>query len=77
MNNQPNAFIAIFKLVAMIFLGFLLLYIFDTFVLEPFYDVSIIRGYVPNPIYTLMSYTVVFGIPIAIFIRGMLDAMEV
>ena len=55
---------------------FLLFYFIDTFALEPFFKVSLIRGNVPNPIYTLMTYLVMIGVPIGIFITSLSEGFE-
>ena len=69
-------FIALTKLIGMvIILGFFWL-IFDMFIMEPFFDCSLVYDSMPSPLYTLISYIMVFGVPIAIFLRGIQEAME-
>ncbi len=55
---------------------FLLFYFVDTFVFEPFFGIGLISGNVPSPIYTLISYLIIFGVPIGIFITSLSEGFE-
>ena len=54
----------------------MLLYIFDTFVYETLFT-GIIRSGINDSIYWLMSVSVSFGLPIAIFGRAFLESIKV
>lgn len=59
-----------------IIIGFMLLYIFDTFIYEKLFT-GIVRSGINDTLYWLMSVSVSFGFPIAIFGRAFMESIKV
>ena len=75
--NELDALKGFIIFFIIISIGFLLLYIFDTFVYEALFSVDMIRSGIDNNLYWLMSAAVSFGLPVALLGRAFREALGV
>jgi len=73
--NELSALKGFMIFFIIIAIGFMLLYIFDTFVYETLFT-GFIRNSINDSIYWLMSVCVSFGLPVVIFGRAFLEAIR-